>query len=278
MVKYYVMEYDPKDQTMSALGLSDRRCEKLINKDEDCETLELLYALPEWWKALLEEMRLRNRFKNLMLLQEFFTTYGSMRDARRTFTLKSEPIKLLEKALFVIALNKQKFAALVPCSGGNELLFFLQYHNVFTNIKSDEFKEILSGLWDLLYLFDYDIDCIVSFIPTIKYSLPRENKETKENKTKEEKTEMKKVNCFANVKKIYVNEKKKKVIVRFNDDKKETIMCSPDDEFDSVVGIALALMYSSFESKAACRKAIDSLTEKVGDKKEPKKTTKKKVK
>ena len=275
MVKYYIIEYNPEDCVMSTLGLSDQRCEKLANKDEDCETLELLYALPEWWKDLLEEMRLRDILRNLMLLPEFFAKYGSMRDARRTLTLKSKPIRLLEKALFIIALNKS--AALTPFSGGNELLLFLQSHNFYTDIKLSDFKEILSGLWDLLYLFDYDIDKIVSFIPTIKHALPKENKENTTKTTKEEKTEMKKVNCFENVKKIYVNEEKKKVIVRFNDDRKETIMCSPDDEFDSVVGIALALMYSSFESKAACRKVINKLTEKVGAKKEIK-TTKKKLK
>lgn len=277
MVKYYIIEYELEDHRISTLRISDRNCEKLANKDEDCETLELLYALPEWWKYLLEEMQVRTLRRESRALDQFCVACGSMRDAQKILTLKSEFIRSIEKALFIIACNKQKFVETTPCSRAKELFDLLQSNNAFVDLNLDPMIAF-RGLWNLLYLFDYDIDYVVSRIPTIKNALPRENKETKENKTKEEKTEMKKVNCFANVKKIYVNEKKKKVIVRFNDDKKETIMCSPDDEFDSVVGIALALMYSSFESKAACRKAIDSLTEKVGDKKEPKKTTKKKVK
>ena len=58
------------------------------------------------------------------------------------------------------------------------------------------------------------------------------------------------------VRNIYVDEKEKRVVVIFVDGQKQVVKCSPKDEFDVEIGVALAIARHFFGSKTQLRKFI----------------------
>lgn len=67
----------------------------------------------------------------------------------------------------------------------------------------------------------------------------------------------KKENKMLDIKKIYVNEAKRTVAVRFSDDIVCKSKCSEDDEFDVYVGVALCVVQHQIGSKTAFKKFVD---------------------
>lgn len=63
---------------------------------------------------------------------------------------------------------------------------------------------------------------------------------------------------ISTIKKIYVNKSKKIVVVVFKDNTKQIVKCSPEDNFDTEIGFALAITRSLFDSKTQMRKFIAS--------------------
>lgn len=61
------------------------------------------------------------------------------------------------------------------------------------------------------------------------------------------------------IKGIYPNEKKKLVVVKFDDDSVIKVKCSKEDEFDVYVGVALAYSYKQYGSNTKFRKMVDKL-------------------
>lgn len=76
------------------------------------------------------------------------------------------------------------------------------------------------------------------------------------------------------IRNIYVNESEKVIVVVFKDGEKQIVKCSPDDEFDIEVGVALAIARYCFGSKTQFRKFIQKNAkfkkEKVAEIKKPK--------
>lgn len=76
----------------------------------------------------------------------------------------------------------------------------------------------------------------------------------------------------AQITKIVVNKPDRCVVVFFKDGKKENVKCSPEDEFDPYVGVAIAKARHEFGSTSAFRRAVDSIALVVEPKKKAKKT------
>lgn len=62
--------------------------------------------------------------------------------------------------------------------------------------------------------------------------------------------------AMGGIRSIYIDEQNKVVVVIFKDNKKQVVRCSPDDEFDYEVGVALAIARHQFGSKTQLRKFI----------------------
>ena len=58
------------------------------------------------------------------------------------------------------------------------------------------------------------------------------------------------------IRNIYIDEESKCVVVVFADGEKQIVKCSPNDEFDAEIGVALALARYYFGSKTQLRKFI----------------------
>lgn len=58
--------------------------------------------------------------------------------------------------------------------------------------------------------------------------------------------------------KYFINEDKKIVTVKKPDDSVIKVKCDKRDEFDPYVGVALAMAYKEFGSKAAFKKYVDT--------------------
>lgn len=71
---------------------------------------------------------------------------------------------------------------------------------------------------------------------------------------------------------ILVNEKKKIVTVIFNDDDVQIAKCSPEDEFDIYVGVAICISRHLAGSKTKFKKFVDKTAKFVKEKKSLKKT------
>lgn len=58
------------------------------------------------------------------------------------------------------------------------------------------------------------------------------------------------------IKAIFVNRKKRLVVVRWIDNSTTKVKCQPDDDFSVDIGVALAYCYKFFNSKTQFRKVI----------------------
>lgn len=65
------------------------------------------------------------------------------------------------------------------------------------------------------------------------------------------------------IKGIYPNEKKRILVVKFNDDSIVKLACHKDDEFDINIGVALAYAYKCFGSKTHFKKVVKELTKEI---------------
>ena len=90
--------------------------------------------------------------------------------------------------------------------------------------------------------------------------------------------------CFGFVEKpkeikgVYPNEKKKIVVVKFNDNSVVKVKCQKEDNFDIYVGVALAYCYKKYGTNSQFRKFVDKVTIKNKEKKENVKSNKQKNK
>ena len=75
----------------------------------------------------------------------------------------------------------------------------------------------------------------------------------------------------AQITKIVVNKPDRCVVVFFKDGKQENVKCSPEDEFDPYVGVAIAKARHEFGSTSAFHRAVDSIALVVEPKKKAKK-------
>ena len=65
------------------------------------------------------------------------------------------------------------------------------------------------------------------------------------------------------IKGIYPNEKKRILVVKFNDDSIVKLACHKDDDFDINIGVALAYAYKCFGSKTHFKKVVKELTKEI---------------
>ena len=75
----------------------------------------------------------------------------------------------------------------------------------------------------------------------------------------------------AQITKIVVNKADRCVVVFFKDGKQENVKCSPEDEFDPYVGVAIAKARHEFGSTSAFHRAVDSIALVVEPKRKAKK-------